>query len=143
MARLRQSRHLGLSLALGAALLLRVLVPAGYMPAALADGWLLQLCPDGLPAATVQALLGPSHQHHEHHAPPHGAPNDLAAADDAIAVPDQCELGGFAMAAIVDAAGLADAAGPRRGDARGEPTHAPALHQRALFQARAPPPLLA
>lgn len=45
-------------------MLLRIAVPAGYMPAALADGWYLQLCPDGLSAAAMVALFGEGHRHH-------------------------------------------------------------------------------
>lgn len=39
------------------ALLLRAAVPQGYMPSAVADGWYLELCPDGISAATVAALF--------------------------------------------------------------------------------------
>ncbi len=46
-----------------AALVLRVLVPAGLMPNAVADnGWYLSICPDGLPAQLAHKLLG--HAHH-------------------------------------------------------------------------------
>lgn len=60
-------------------MLLRIAVPAGFMPADVAGGWYLQLCPDGVPASVVAALLG--HAHHVHEAAP-----------DAGFL--QCELGG-------------------------------------------------
>jgi len=47
-----------------AALLLRVAVPVGFMPASLADGWYLELCADGLPTPVVVALFGEHHAHH-------------------------------------------------------------------------------
>lgn len=71
-----------LCFALGA-LLLRLLVPVGTMPAALAGGWFLQLCPDGLPAETLARLLGDSHHHH-HHAVESG---------ERSATPVRCDLG--------------------------------------------------
>jgi hypothetical protein len=53
------------------ALLMRVLVPAGYMPVAVAGGWYLELCPDGIPVDTVAALFGESAHSHssttDHH----------------------------------------------------------------------------
>lgn len=46
-----------------ATMALRVLVPAGLMPSALAEnGWYLSICPDGLPAHVAHALFG--HAHH-------------------------------------------------------------------------------
>jgi hypothetical protein len=68
-----------LRLALGA-LLLRLLVPVGTMPSALADGWFLKLCPDRLPAETLARLLGEPHHHHH-------------AADERTASPVRCDLG--------------------------------------------------
>jgi len=77
------------------ALLLRVLVPAGYMPAALASGWYLSLCPHGMPNPAAVAALGHS-MHHDH--AQHGHDHDAAQG------PDQCELGsGFALLAMVAA----------------------------------------
>jgi hypothetical protein len=58
--------HKLLSLAL-LGLLLRVAVPAGYMPASVSGGWYLQLCPDGVPATVMAALSGHAHAHHQEH----------------------------------------------------------------------------
>ena len=44
------------------ALVLRAIVPVGYMPGSLDSGLLFEMCPDGMPAAMVQALGG----HHDH-----------------------------------------------------------------------------
>ena len=60
-------RHLLLVIAtamLGA----RALTPLGYMPAAQGSGLLYELCPDGMPAAIMQALSGHGHHHHHHDA---------------------------------------------------------------------------
>ena len=61
-----------------ASLLLRVAIPAGYMPASMDDGWFVKLCPDGIPAEVMMALLGHEHAHH----------------DDANSGFAQCEWGG-------------------------------------------------
>lgn len=47
-----------------ATLLLRVSIPVGYMPAAAGSGLLFELCPEGLPAAVMQALAPRYHHHH-------------------------------------------------------------------------------
>lgn len=64
------------------ALLLRVAIPAGYMPASIAsDGWYLQWCPNGVSAEVMTALFEAAgstesfqgahqHQHHHGHAQP-------------------------------------------------------------------------
>ncbi len=44
----------------------RALTPVGYMPAAPGSGLLYELCPDGMPAAVMQALSGGGHHHHHH-----------------------------------------------------------------------------
>ncbi|MFK7915321.1 MAG: hypothetical protein AB8B93_15515 [Pseudomonadales bacterium] len=96
-----------LQISLLAVLLLRVLVPVGYMPAALADGWPVQLCPDGLSSAAMTALLGEQHQHHKMHSmvsmSHEGAHHEghMMAADPAPAaqaVPGQCDLAAFSGA---------------------------------------------
>lgn len=43
-------------------MLLRVVVPAGFMPSSLSEGWYLALCPDGVPVAWMVEFLG--HDHH-------------------------------------------------------------------------------
>jgi hypothetical protein len=54
-----------LQVMLVAALLLRVAVPAGFMPASADDGWYLKLCPDGVPTEIMEALFGHDHSHHQ------------------------------------------------------------------------------
>ena len=71
-------------------IMLHALVPGGFMPASLAGGWFVELCPDGMARALFEALTGPErHGEHSHH----------AAADsgyDGHAF-EQCDLGnGFA-----------------------------------------------
>lgn len=52
---------------LSAAVLLRGIVPAGYMPAAVGSGFLFELCPEGVPAGFMQLLSGVAgHDHHDH-----------------------------------------------------------------------------
>lgn len=99
-------------LALLAAVLLRVAVPVGYMPAPVASGWPVQLCPDGLSAEVMVALFGPAHQHHAAPAPhahhQHSAAGPIAPADDAAtevsqALAQHCPLAAFAALAVVSA----------------------------------------
>ena len=83
------------------AIILRVLVPAGFMPAPLSDGWYLSLCPQGHSSAAVTALPDEG-GHHLHHAIAESgkhSPQQMA---------EQCELGdAFAGAVILDAIVLA------------------------------------
>ena len=87
------------------ALVLRIAVPAGYMPANLGDGWFLALCPDGMPAHVMVAWLGPQHQHHgqhqnltndDSHHSPHHMGYDSGPLPTAADLPQyvQCDLGG-------------------------------------------------
>lgn len=74
-------------------LALRALVPAGYMPGALDNGWHLQICPEGLNGHERAVLMGtagsgPGHHHDNHH--------DAAYLD--------CELGGASAEASAPAA---------------------------------------
>ncbi len=72
----------------GTAFLLRLLVPAGYMPAAVDSGWPLQLCGDGIPAEIMAHLTGAHHHHHAH--------------GDTGSMPEHCDLGGgFAADAVL------------------------------------------
>ena len=45
----------------GVMLLAGSLAPPGYMPGSIASGWLVVLCPEGLPAGFLE---GHTHQHH-------------------------------------------------------------------------------
>jgi hypothetical protein len=57
-----------LSFALSIGLLLQGLVPAGYMPAPLEQGgWLVQLCPDGLPRSLLASAPAGNDGGHAHH----------------------------------------------------------------------------
>jgi len=44
-------------------LLLRAIVPAGYMPGSLERGTWFELCPEGLPVAVIAAFAGDHHHH--------------------------------------------------------------------------------
>ena len=50
-------------------------MPQGYMPVAVAGGWYLELCPDGIPVATVAALFGDLSQHHHSASDHEGMPS--------------------------------------------------------------------
>lgn len=82
-------------------MLLRIAVPAGYMPSSLAEGWYLKLCPDGISASVMMALMGQQdHSHHHSHSMDQDGSSEQSF--------DQCDLGsGFASAALVQAASLA------------------------------------
>lgn len=60
------SRGRALRAALALALLLRMAIPAGYMPGNVLAGEFMVLCPEGLPAAVLQSL----HKGHGHHDTP-------------------------------------------------------------------------
>jgi hypothetical protein len=47
-----------------AAVVFRLFIPAGYMPASTETGWFLQLCPDGLLPAAMAVFHG-AHQQHQ------------------------------------------------------------------------------
>ena len=61
------------------ALAVQSLFPAGYMPASLADGWPVMLCPDGLPP---DFLPTSGHHHGAHHDHGDEAGGDPRASDD-------------------------------------------------------------
>lgn len=84
------------------AMCLRVAVPAGYMPANMAeDGWYLQWCPDGVAVEVLEILFeasGAGDSAHAHHHGGGGGHADAATADDqadAGAAYAQCDLSGF------------------------------------------------
>jgi hypothetical protein len=140
---------------------LRALIPAGYMPAA--DGSGLQLCPQGLPPATVARLLAlqagpapspaPDHAHHDpqgahdHANHAHGEPLPETAPDTPdphgghAAFPDErCSFAAgavmgpaTALAALVDAAPSAVATFPVL------PAPPATAHRHRPQQPRAPP----
>jgi len=79
-------KHRVLTALAAMALLLRIAVPVGFMPSSFANGWFLELCPDGLPAHVMVALYG---EHHAHH----GAGGD--------SVFYECDYGGGAAGALL------------------------------------------
>lgn len=110
-------------------LALRVLTPAGYMPASAGSGLLFELCPDGLPAALIASLSGSEDHHH------HDGAGDAAS----VSVADECPIGhmlSFSMAAgdvaIVDWL-------PTLPSYHVEPTVSPYLAIRVQYLTRAPP----
>jgi hypothetical protein len=102
LARLRRRRRRWALLALPA-LLLRALLPVGFMPLASADGFSLELCPDAgrLPAAASAAA--DLHAHHHHHAD---------AGQDASSAAHHAPCLFAASAQLATAPGDAAAAGP-------------------------------
>ena len=73
-----------------ATLLLRAGMPEGYMPSPAGSGFLFELCPTGVPAAVMQALVGPDSHHHP------GASEAAAAHFDAA----QCPIGHLLSGAV-------------------------------------------
>jgi hypothetical protein len=88
------------------AMLLRVVIPSGYMPSSLADGWYLQFCPDGIPSAVMALLIGDDSHHHHHHGDMADAMKSGSESDSASMF-NQCDIGGgFASAFIPQAVEL-------------------------------------
>ena len=74
---------------------LRSLAPVGYMPSAVGDGLLFELCPEQLPAGFILSSASSHHDHHNQSAPATSQPADSA---------DQCQIGHLLFSAIaVDA----------------------------------------
>jgi hypothetical protein len=69
------------------ALLLQSLSPPGFMPGSLSSGWLVVLCPEGLPAD----FLGHGHHHHD--------PADAGTGHVDQGLGGHCPLGGMLNAA--------------------------------------------
>lgn len=87
-------RHrLPVLLSLLCGLILRVVTPAGYMPASAGSGLLFELCPDSLPPGVTLAGASVKHQAHHHHGD-HGDHGDKG---------DQCDLGHMLSGASADA----------------------------------------
>lgn len=74
-----------------ALLAVRLITPAGYMPASAGSGLLFELCPDGLPVALIHAIAGGENHHH------HGSGDD-STPESAI---DQCPIGHMLSSSIV------------------------------------------
>jgi len=114
-----------LLLVLAAVLVLRAIVPAGYMPGSMDGGPWFELCPDGLPVTLVNAIGG----HHEHHAEANNG-NSLA----------DCSLGDILSAAAIPSDPGADAIAPRMVPSNLTPVRQAVVHGPYLsYAARAPP----
>lgn len=81
--------------ALLAGIVLRAVIPAGYMPAAPGSGLLFELCHDGVPAGFMSALRG--HGQHGHH----GGHESHGSAGD-------CSIGHILALAFADAPDMPD-----------------------------------
>jgi len=66
----------------GISLLLRMLIPAGYMPAAFGNGWPITLCEHGMPSG----MFAVQHHHHGDAAEPDAVPLDSCAFGASAAV---------------------------------------------------------
>jgi hypothetical protein len=118
-------RHrLPVLLSLFCGLALRVITPAGYMPASAGSGLLFELCPDGLPHGVTFSRAGHAHHH-----------------DDGDASKgDQCDLGHMLSGASADAptveSTIAVLPAPMSETA---PAHFPTAAPRRNYLSRAPP----
>ena len=79
---------------------LRSLAPVGYMPSAVGDGLLFELCPEQLPAGFVLSSTSSHHDHHNQSASDTSQPADSA---------DQCQIGHLLFSAIAVDAPMVDA----------------------------------
>ena len=64
MSSARPTKHRALAAFAALAMLLRVVIPVGFMPSGITGGWYLELCPDGMPEHVMVALYGEHHAHH-------------------------------------------------------------------------------
>ena len=119
-----------LSYLLLGALLLRVFVPAGFMPTDVGGGWYLEICPDGLTPAAMQVFVGDDHHHHHHNR------GDQAES----ANPVFCDLGaGFASALIDTSLAVTTVVSPSTDFNRSWLEHRQASSTSWRAPARAPP----
>jgi len=129
-----------------AALALRIVVPAGFMPASISDGWFIQLCPQGLSPAAME-LLHPGHGqsdndhsgHDDHHAQHGGQPDGGNPHDESAPDSNYCPLGSLYSAAAVpqsDDQGPILAVNAERPE---EETLSAIVYRRTGYQSRAPP----
>lgn len=83
-----------LSMTLSLLLLAQGLVPAGYMPAEVGQGgWIVQLCPNGLPSAFLSAGHGAGVLHHRDAAHAHHHDGSGADHNPGAASTDFCPVG--------------------------------------------------
>lgn len=62
----KRHHRLASLLLLSASLLLRAIIPVGYMPAIAGSGLVFEFCPEGIPAEFMQVLAGDSAVDHGH-----------------------------------------------------------------------------
>ena len=106
------------------AMALRVMVPVGFMPSSTANGWYLELCPDGLPTQVMVALFG---EHHAHHG---GDDNSFY----------ECDYGGGTVgAALLDTGAPFATAFAAADPVAADDTSLPAGTRVLGFRSRAPP----
>ena len=74
-------------------LALRALTPEGYMPGSRGSGLLFELCPEGMPAAVMQALSGGNGHHHHHQG--HGGDDGAS-----MSGTEQCPIGHMLASAV-------------------------------------------
>ena len=117
-------------IALLAGLVLRALIPLGYMPAAPGTGLLFELCPDRFPAGFLHQDAGASTHHH------HGSANGAQQS----AEPDQCQIGHLLFSAVaVDQAMAAFNAAPDAAEKTILPIQTFPHRTVSVFRARGPP----
>jgi hypothetical protein len=130
----RSARHHRLLLVAAlTTLALRALTPEGYMPGSRGSGLLFELCPEGMPAAVMQALSGGGGHHHHHH---QGHGGDESAS---MSGTEQCPIGHMlasAMAADIEVQAVVIPARPPLSGLAG----AVAAQRRVVeYRSRAPP----
>jgi hypothetical protein len=123
-----------------------MVVPAGFMPGPVSDGWFIQLCPQGLSPAAME-LLHPGHgqdhrahvSHDDHHARHGGQSDDGKPHDDSTSGSNYCPLGSLYSAAAVP---QSVEQGPMLAVTADRPegeTLTAIVYRRTGYQARAPP----
>ena len=117
------------------ALAVQSLYPAGYMPASLASGWPIMLCPDGLPTGFLDSGDHHSGAHH------HGATHDHRdGGGDEPTASDGCALGKALQAQAMLPSPVDVGLGGTQSDAVGPPTtHRVTRRPEKGHRARAPP----
>ena len=128
-------------LALAATLLLRAMIPAGFMPAAIGAGFPLQVCPSGLPDGALARLAGEHAAHHHHAGHGHHGHHDPAGSGDGghAYSAEQCPIAHLiAAAALPVSAGPAVPALPAPAIVAPVPRH-PATAPLHQYRSRGPP----
>ncbi|WP_405227873.1 hypothetical protein [Lentisalinibacter sediminis] len=128
-------------LALAATLLLRAIIPAGFMPAAIGAGFPLQVCPSGLPDGALTRLAGEhaAHHHHGHHGHHDAGDGGNGGNGGHVYSAEQCPIAHLiAAAALPVSAGPAVPVLPAPAIAVPAPRH-PATARVHQYRSRGPP----